>query len=1056
MKHDRGGFIGAIIAWFVQNPVAANLLMLSGIMLGVLALSDLRKEAFPSLEPDVVTVTVSYDSGDPVLAEEGVAIKVEEALEGLPGIKRVTSVSTASGSNITIEKQTDYSLDKLLTDIKNEVDAISNFPADADNPVIEKERRRDNAIRIQLYGDADRKTLQQLAEQLKDDLLGQSAIADVSLSGKADPMVAIEVDEAKLQALGLTFSDVAAAVNAESDTPNSTSLRNPEKVVRLKVARQAYTVEDFRRIPLLTTEDGAVIRLGDVADVQDTFEDDTFVLSRYNGQNGILVQVSMDETGDIMEIVDQAKHVVDTWTQSGRLPQGVHLATWLDQSSIIKSRLELLIRNALSGIALVFIILALFLNLRVAFWVAAGLPFVFFGTLYFMTDTWAALTINQLTTFGFIMALGIVVDDAIVIGESVYATRAREGETLASTLRGTLRVAIPTIFGVLTTIVAFMSLSNVTGHLGKVFAQFGSIVMICLLLSLVESMLILPAHLAHLPTGKSRKQGLMALWGHVQHGAEAGLAWFGERIYRPVIARILQFRYAVVLVFVAFMLLVLGLPMSGAVRVGFFPNIAGDTIRAQIDMQSDASFGLTRDALLSLETLARQADETLVQANGGSGTGIKGLQVSASADDSGDVIVELTSDAPYGSREFAREWRRYANGLEGVRKLSVDAQRQMLDNFKVELRAADDTTVTEAGKAFREALSGVPGVLSIEDNMDPGDIVMRFELTEQGRALGLTTEMLSSQVLSAYGGATVQRFQRDNDEVKVRLRYPSEVRQTPADVLTNPVRLSDGTVVPLSVVANVRFDNQTDEVTRIDGQRAVYVSAVLDKDTLAPNELVASLRATLVPELEKQFPNLSIHFAGEAEAQEETTASMITLFTLAMLGIYVLLAIPLKSYVQPLLIMTAIPFGVVGAILGHWWNDLTISLLSMNGILALSGVVVNDSLLLVSRFNELRDDLSLSVREAIEEACAGRLRAVLLTSITTYAGLVPLLSETSVQAQFLIPAAASLGYGILFATLITLILLPALLGIREDAQRWLAWLKGKLQNTLTDGREEAY
>ena len=1021
-------FKEGIIGWFARNSVAANLLLITTIVLGILSYSDIRKETFPSLAPDRVTISVSYDSGDPEQAEEGIAIKIEEAIEGVAGIDAITSTSNASGSTVVVEKEEDYPLDTLFDDIKTDVDAISDFPSDADNPVIEKATREDHAIWVQLYGDADRETFQGLAEKLKSDLLAKPAIRSLDINATEDPMISVELDEAKLQAYDLTLSDVSDAINAESSSSTTTSIRNSEKAVRLKVSQQAYEQQEFAKIPLLTLTDGTQIYLGDVADVKDTFEDTTFTLSRYNQQPGMAIEIVMDNRGDITQISEQAKAVVAKWNNSNYLPDNVKLTTWYDSSTVIKDRLNLLLKNALSGIALVFIILALFLNLRVAFWVAMGLPFVFFGTLYFMTDSYAGLTLNQMTTFGFIMALGIVVDDAVVVGESIYSTRRKHGDTVQNTVKGTLKVAVPTVFGVLTTVAAFVAVSNVQGRLGEIYAQFATIVMICLLLSVVESKFILPSHLAHLNTHKGEKKGI---WSRIQHGADFGLQWFSQNIYSKIIALALNYRYAVLILFFTVFVLVAGLPLTGKVRISFFPDIVGDTVRGEISMYDDASFGQTRSGLLWLEKTALEADKNLSEKYGVDSE-IKNIQVIAESDSSGNLIIELDSDIGYNSTELIKEWTRLAGVPEGVKKLNIQSKRSMGDNFKAEIRGWDTETVFAAGEAMKTKLQSIEGVSGIDDNMSPGEPQYRFELTDQGRALGIQTSGLASQILRAFGGSSVQSFQRDSDEVKVRVRYPEAQRKTLADVMDTRIRMSDGTAVPVSSVAKVYTEYQVSEITRIDNLRAVYVSASVDKQVIASNELVQKVRDELLPELLTQYPNLQIDFAGEAARQEETTSSMGTMFALALIAIYALLAIPLRSYVQPVLIMMAIPFGIVGAILGHVFNDLTISILSLNGVLALSGVVVNDSLLLVSTYNDLRDNEKMPVKEAILTACTSRLRAVLLTSFTTFAGLAPLLSETSLQAQFLIPAAASLGYGILFATLITLVLIPALLLINHE------------------------
>ncbi|WP_164683970.1 efflux RND transporter permease subunit, partial [Vibrio maerlii] len=798
---------------------------------------------------------------------------------------------------------------------------------------------------------------------------------------------------------------------------------------------------DFKAIPVVTTANGSQITLGDVATISDTFEEDTFSLSRYNQQNSMGIQIVMDEYSDVVSIVAQAEQVVENWKASNLLPEDVEIESWYDKSTLIKERLSLLVKNALTGIALVFIVLAVFLNIRVAFWVAASLPFVFCGTLYFMTDSFMGLTINEMTTFGFIMALGIVVDDAVVIGESIYTTRREQGDSLKSTIIGTHKVAAPTIFGVLTTVVAFVSIAMVEGKMGQIYAQFASVVAICLMLSLVESKLILPSHLAHVNTQRGEKKGI---WGHIQQGAESGLDWFNHKVYKRAIKLALNFRYAVVLGFISLFILVVGMPMTGAVRVAFFPEIAGDTVTADIRMYNDTSFGQTQTNLLVLEENAKKVDANLRAEFGGDEPAISSLQVIASEDKSGTVTIELDGDVIYSSGDFAEQWLAMSGQMEGVKKLKVLSMKEMVDAFKAELKSNDEALLTEAANKLKAELQTIAGVSGIDDNLDLGEPQYRFELTEQGRALGMDTATLSKQVLQSFGGDIVQRFQRGKDEVKVRVRYPEDARQTLADIESSSVRTSDGTVVPLTSVANVFSDYQQSEITRIDNQRAVYITASVDQDKIASNELVTQLQNSIVKQLNADYPTVKIDFAGEAEQQKESTDSMQSTFVLALIGIFALLAIPLKSYVQPLIIMVAIPFGIVGAILGHWLNDLTLSILSLNGILALSGVVVNDSLLLVSRFNELVKDKSLSVKEAIQQACTGRLRAVLLTSITTFAGLAPLLSETSMQAQFLIPAAAALGYGILFATVITLVLTPSLLMIQNDVKVLISKAKARI------------
>jgi multidrug efflux pump subunit AcrB len=1029
---------GGIIGWFACNPVAANLLLGLVIILGVLQVTELRKEAFPSLEPNEVTVSVSYSSGSAVQSEEGVAIKIEEALEGVIGIDSVTSTSTGSSVSVTVERKSDYDLDTLLRDVRAEVDSISTFPADAKNPVIAKAQREEHALWLQFYGDVDRHTLQQLGTELKSDLLARTEISSVSKSGWRDPQMVIEIDEGRLQAYGLSLSDVEDAVNSGSATSMTAVLKSKNLYLQLQASEQAYDVTDFEQLPLISLDSGRQLLLGDVARVRDTYDEDTVVLSRFQGQNSIALQVITTGQDDISDSVIAARAVVEEWQQSGRIPDSVQLETWYDRSESINSRLALLVKNAVTGVLMVFVLLALFLNVSVAFWVAMGLPFIFFGTMYFMGDGWAGMSLNSFTTFGFIMALGIVVDDAVVVGESVYTERSRHGDTMKNTIAGTMRVAIPTMFGVFTTVAAFYSLSHIEGRLGQVYSQFAGVVTICLLLSLVESKLILPAHLAHLNTHKRPRRHLLArAWGRVQHGCDSGLQWFSERLYRPLIDTALAQRYAVLVVFAALFVLVVGMPFTGAVRVSFFPDVEGDTVRASLSMEQDASYGLTHSHLLTLEQQAYEIDQRL------GGGGIANLQVMSSADQSGSLTIELAADAPYRITEFTRQWKALAGMPEGVKTLRIQSRRESISALRVELRASADDVLEGAGVAFRTSLAAIPGVSGVEDNLDPTQPQVSLSLNAQGEALGLTTSMLAQQILQAFSGQVVQRYQRGSDEIEVTVRYPLTDRQNPADVLSARVRTDDGTVVPLAAVATISYGYSRDTITRIDGKRAVYLTADVDKDILSATELVSLLKRDVAPQLEKQYPGLDIHFAGEAEEQATTQSSMTALFIVAMLVIYILLAVPLQSYFQPLIIMVAIPFGIMGAILGHWMTGLSLTIQSFFGIIALSGVVVNDSLLLVSRFNELKPDAA-HFNSAISLACRDRLRAVLLTSVTTFAGLAPLLGETDRQAQFLIPAAVSLGYGILFATVITLILIPALLAVQHDVIDLLAALRQRL------------
>lgn len=1059
-----------IIPWFANNPVAANLLLILVISLGVLNMGSINKEAFPSLTPNRVAISVSNDSGSAKENEEGIAIPIEEALQGVSGIKTITTSSTASATSTSIEMLDGYDIDTLFNDVKDKVDQISSLPDEADPAVVTKATREEHSIWIQLYGEADRRTLQKLTLELESDLLANENISATSVSGWLDPTILIDVDKNKLESYGLTLSDIATAINAESSPAQVATLRDENIYLTISASEQAYIKSEFARIPVQSNTAGGKLLLGDIANIRDTFDEDDFVLSRFNRQNSLGIQVLTTGKSDISNSVIGAKAVIQDWEDSGRLPANVKLGTWYDRSESINQRLELMVENAITGVLLVFILLAIFLNVTVAFWVAMGLPFIFFGTLFFMGTESVGLTLNMFTTFGFIMALGIVVDDAVVVGESVYTVRSQEGDTIGNTIKGTLMVAIPTLFGVFTTVAAFWALSNIEGRLGQLYSQFATVVAICLILSVIESKIILPAHLAHINTQKSTRTNPMSkAWAMVQQGADSGLQWFSERIYRPTIDLALTHRYAVCVFFIAIFALVISMPLTGVIRMSFFPQIPGDTVRGELTMYNDVSYGQTNKVLLELEQKAYLADIALRSGNNdrkrpaaGSAestnssktnasqpntpskpkgdVAIKNIQVTASDDQSGNIRIELDDNRPYTSAQFASKWQQLSGMPEGVKNLRIRSARETVDALRIELRGNDSSVLDGSMQALLKQLETLPAVTGVEQNNAPTESRLILQLTDQGRLLGLSTSDLATQVSRNFDGQVVQKYQRDNSEVEVHVGYPSDQKESPAAVMNTKVVLEDGTRVPLSTVATLSQQDAETRIIRIDGKRSLYLSAEVDKDTMSSTEVVEYLQNAVVPQMKRQFAGVSIYFSGEAEQREKTQSSMSEMFLIALLIIYGLLAIPLKSYSQPLIIMMAIPFGIIGALLGHWMNNLALGIFSLNGILALSGVVVNDSLLLVSRFNDLRYETS-HVKKAISLACRSRLRAVLLTSFTTFAGLIPILWETSRQAQMLIPAAVSLAYGIMFATVITLILIPVLLMIKEDIHELIARLK---------------
>ncbi|MBN3563007.1 efflux RND transporter permease subunit [Aliamphritea spongicola] len=1018
------------VAWFTRNPVAANLLMVFILVIGSLTAMNLRVEDFPSLPPNSISVTVSYDSGSALTSEEGVTIKLEEALNGVPGIKQISSTSDGSGSTLTVEQTSGYNLDTLYQDVKNRIDSITTLPDQAETPVVSRQLDIEDALSVHIYGSADQQTLQNTAKRLRDQLLANPFIEEVVTGGRQTPEITIQADEQLLQSMGLSLNDIATRIAAASVTESGGELYSENGTLIVKADQPKYFQREFANILISETRDGQRITLGDVARVSDSYAQ-SGIIARYNGQPAVELAVQMYGSSDIMQISENVKTEVAAF--QSQLPANVHTSVWNDSSVYITERLGLLLNNSLMGIALVMLMLSLLLNVRVAFWVGAGLPVIFAGAMLLLGPNFYNLSLNEITTFGFIIALGIVVDDAVVVGESIYAERERHGASIESTIRGAQRVTVPTVFGVLTTVAAFMALSLVEGRLGKIFAMFAYAAAFCLIFSLIESKLILPAHLANLRMHSSGgKNPLARSWRWLQSKISQGLNYWIRHLYRPFIHQALKLRYATLLLAITIFILVIGMILSGQIRSVFFPDIPENTIQVSLTLEDEAGYGLVQSQALEIEQAGQLISQQLQDEFQLDMAPIQSLAL-LTTDTGATLTAELSplSSRPFSTNLIAERWEAATPALEAVRRLRFITDHEDEADISIDLRATDSATLQTASRQVQQALSNYAGVSGVQNSMKAGQPQIDLQLRPEGQAMGLTTAMLAQQIQQAYQGYEVQRIQRGKDEVKVRVRYPDEQRRSADDLNRAHIRTPEGQAVPLLAVADISSGYVAREIERIDRSRVAVITADLNKQVADANDILAALESELFQQLRLDNPGLSIVLSGEAQEEAESTGSLVIAFAVALLAIYALLAIPLKSYTQPLLIMTAIPFGIIGALLGLWLHGLSLSILAMFGILALSGVVVNDSLLLISRFNENRS-LGKGVKLAMIEACCGRMRAIILTSVTTYVGLVPLILDTSESAQILIPAAVAMGYGILFATMITLILIPALVMISED------------------------
>lgn len=1032
------------ITWFASNPVVANIMLFSILGAGIYTALTVRKEGFPAFAAETVTVTVPILGGTPENVERGVAIQIEESLQGVSGIDEVRSVSTDNISTVTVRALEGYPITRLLDDVKVQVDAIPNLPEQAEKPIIKENKRQSQVLWIEIYGSADETLRKEMARRMRDMLLAQPAISKVATFGARNYEISIEPSEEALRKYGLTFDEVARAVSENSVDLGGGDVRSPRGNISLRSRDQAYRKADFENIPVRTDADGARIFIRDVATVRDGFIGQK-ILNRFRGEPTTSLQVVTEGDDDIIEAVTQARRTVAEFKD---LPEGIKVAEWLDGSTRIRDRLHLLGKNGAIGVCLVLVVLMLFLNLRLAFWVAVGIPVSLAGAVALFPIPGIDLSVNVISAFGFLVVLGIVVDDAIVIGESIYSEKEAKGDgdadAIETTVAGVSRVVTPATFGILTTIAAFLPLTQVSGRLGNVFGQIATVVVLCLIFSLIESKLILPAHLAHLNVHRKPGNSVSRAWSRFQKSIANGLNRFVGKCYTPLIERMIPWRYAVLAGFVAVLILVLGLFPAGKLRFVFFPNIYNDDINASLSLAQGQSPDYLHAQALRIEAAARQLGERYQQEFGHNP--FLEIQLAASTNTDAAVSAQLSrsSSRPFlPSEQIVLDWRKAVGSVAGARSLSFSATAGPRGgDIAINLESDDLTELEAAAAELTDEIATYPGTFDVSDSFDSGKPEILYSITPEGEAAGFTRRDLAVAVRDAYYGREAQRMQRGRDEVRVMVRYPEEQRKSLETLREMRVRAPDGTAVPFPVVADTSYGQSLASIERINNRRVVTINAAVNKATTTPDEVNTRLESDFFPEFLARYPGIRITESGEVEQRIKSVESLKRGFIFSIIFIYVLIAIPLKSYTKPLIIMSVIPFGIIGALMGHFMMGIPISILSVFGILALSGVVVNDSLVLVCEVNNLRGE-GRSLSDSVKMAGARRFRAILLTTLTTFFGLAPLLIEKEVEAQFLKPMAASLAFGIVFATFITLFLLPLLYLIVNDLRSGMRAYLGK-------------
>jgi len=1038
-----------LIGWFTSNPVAANLIMILVFFAGALSLSNISKEMFPRTEIRMITVSAPYPGAAPVEVEKGVILPMESALEGLQGIKKITSSANRDFATIRLEIEPNEDINEVMTQVENRIDGITNLPDDLEKPTVQRVQQNLWAMGVAVYGDMTERQKKLVGDEVYDELLALGPVKEVQLWGAGKYEISIEVREDRLKELNLTLTEVAAAVRASSLDLPAGIIRTDSGNVLVRTEGKSYYGSDFENIVIRSDLDGTQLLLSDVANVRDAFTDSVYT-NRFDGENSFTLGVFSLEGQNLLSISEAVHNYAAEKRDS--LPDGISISVFNDEAYYLNGRLTMMSENLLMGGLLVALVLGMFLNLKVAFWVILGIPIAFAGAFWLMPM--GAVTVNVLSLFAFIMVLGIVVDDAIVIGESVYSEvkadykqRSAAGQLvdgiyqapIDTVVRGVKRVATPSTIGVLTTMAAFAPIIFIGGSFAGITKAIGIVVILCLVFSLIESKLILPSHLVGLKFGQ-KPSGVMGVITGYQRAISSGLETFIGNVYQPMLRRALINRYVTLAGFLGVLILVLGATTSGIAKFEFFPNVPGDDVRASIVMQDGASAESLSETIEVVESAIYRIDQEYRDANPDT-IGLVEHVAFFVLDDVNVSFRLVLTKAEYRSVsavEIARLWREDVGLLPNVRKQRYSASEGPSGaKISLSLSGTDPDELTNAGVELQQYLAQFPGVYDIYNSQGSGSKEVLIKLKPYASQVGVNLRDVAVQVRQAFYGEEVQRIQRNSDTIKVMVRYPIEDRQSIATLENMLIRTATGQAIEIGQVASITLGLGLTSIERLDRKRTVTITADVEEDRIQSGDVVSDARTKFVPKLLEKYPSVDFRLSGGTQEQSEYYLKMGLGFAVALFMIYGLLAVPLSSYLQPIVIMSVIPFGFIGAVIGHMLFDMSVNILSIFGIIALAGVVVNDSLILVEFANRGKAE-GLTSEEAIVQAGTGRFRAILLTTLTTFVGLLPLLFETSVQAQFVIPMALSLSFGILFASTITLILIPCLYLVVEKNNRFVS------------------
>lgn len=1013
-----------MITWFARNSVAANLLMISIVLAGLFSLFNfIPLEIFPTTETNKISIKMSLRGATPEDVEQGITVKIEESIEDLQGIKHINSVSSEGSSTVTVELDSKRNARNILADIKSRVDAINTFPRDADKPIVELSIRRRDVIVVTLASVYDEKETREYAQTLRENLLQLSGVTQIDLIGIRNYEISIDVSQDKLQEYNLSLEQISQAIKNSSIDVSAGNLRTRGGDILIRSKGQAYRKNDFEFIAIKTNIDGSTLYLKDIATINDGFEE-TPIRSRFNGKNAVFLDVFRVGKESAIEVATKVKDFIDEKQET--LPQGYELSYWDDDSQIVKNRLSTLFSSAIQGSILIVALLALFLRPAIAFWVFIGIPVSFMGA--FLVMPIFGITLNVLSLFGFILVLGIVVDDAIVTGENIYThlKTSESGEVAA--INGTKEIAVPVTFGVLTTIAAFMPLAFVEGARSTLFTQLPYVVVSVLIFSLIESKFVLPSHLKYLKLRHEKMKN--SKFDIFQQKFADGFEKAVLKYYRPILNIAINNKMTTLLMFISVLSIVVTLIVGGWTKFIFFPRVLSETVRVTLTMPTGTPFEVTNKHIIHLTQQAELLREKYRDKDTGKSiitniltrTGGRG-GVSNHGIVRFEIIPPEKRESNITSRELANEWRKITGNIPGAENVFFRAERgNNASPINVQLSGSSFEVLEQISNQVKQRLKTYPTVFDISDTLSDGKEELRIELTQQGKVLGLSRMEVSLQVRQAIYGLEVQRIQRGRDDVRVLVRLPLNERESIHSLNKIQILTKNGNFVPLNQVATLIPSKGPSKINRIDRFRTVNVTADFDKLNTNMIALENDLSSYLDGLISK-YPSITYSLEGEAREQQETFSSLFWSMVLAFFVIYMLLAIPFNSYIQPVIVMSVIPFSIIGAVAGHWMLGIDLTILSLMGMLALTGVVVNDSLVLVDYINKQIKKTN-NVFESVMNAGVARFRPVLLTSLTTFIGLLPLIFEKSTQAQFLIPMAVSLAFGVIFATFTTLILVP--------------------------------